>query len=113
MCGMMALGASLQLLDSLGLDNIAAAILQWTDRACERLAEAGAVIASPRERELRSGIVAFELPDADPQLVRRRAADAQVALVCRGGRLRLSAHAYNNEDDLERLLEVIADVPRG
>jgi cysteine desulfurase/selenocysteine lyase len=65
--GMLALGASLDLLSSLGDEHLAAAILDVTDRACEWLAELGATIVSDRRPEhrggrQRSGIVAFELP---------------------------------------------------
>ncbi len=106
--GFIGLGASLKLLLSFGTRNIAAAILDFTDTACEQLIRIGAVIRSPREGENRSGIVSFELPGRDPQQVRKDCLAQGVALNCRAGRLRLSAHAYNNAADLERLLAVLS-----
>ena len=104
---MIGLGASLALLESLGMGPISEAILQWSDRACDRMAEVGAVIASPREPAMRSGIVAFELPGRQPEQVRRACRDARIAVACRGGRIRISGHAYNNDDDLDRLISVL------
>ncbi|NIP87018.1 MAG: aminotransferase class V-fold PLP-dependent enzyme, partial [Planctomycetales bacterium] len=60
--GNLALGASLELLSSLGVAHLAARILQLTDLACQRLSEAGGTIASLREGDHRSGIVSFSWP---------------------------------------------------
>jgi selenocysteine lyase/cysteine desulfurase len=105
MAGMLALGASLRLLESLGIEKVAAAILDVTDHACDRLEQIGARIISPRGADERSGIVSFELPGADATAVRRRCLEKGVALACRGGRLRISPHAYNDEQDVDRLIE--------
>jgi selenocysteine lyase/cysteine desulfurase len=111
--GMLALGASLRLLNELGVKNIAAAVLDITDRACERLAKAGATIVSDRDLnhrkgEQRSGIVSFEWPGHDPMAVKRYAMrQRDVIFGCRAGRLRISPHAYNNEEDLDRLMEAL------
>lgn len=111
MVGMLALGASLQMLADLGLgcarSAIADRVLAVTDVACARLLEAGAVITSRRVGERRSGIVTFQLPGRDPDAVRRACLRAGVVLSCRGGGLRISPHAYTNQNDLDRLMEAI------
>lgn len=107
MAGFIGLGASIRLLLSLGIDNIAAAILDFNSTACEQLSEIGATIHSPHSDENCSGIVSFELPGCDPQQLRKHCLANGVALNCRSGRLRLSAHAYNNQADLDRLLSVL------
>jgi cysteine desulfurase / selenocysteine lyase len=107
MAGMTALCASLELLASFGAEAVARRILDVTDHACRRLAQVGAVIHSDRRAEHASGIVGFELPGTDPQQLRRRCLDRGVVLSCRGDRLRISAHAYNNADDIERLVEAL------
>ena len=109
MVGLIGLKASLQLLAQFGQDAISRRVLDVTDRACERLAAAGAVIRSDRRPERKSGIVSFELPGQDPQEIRRRCLEQHVVLSCRAGRLRISPHAYNNEADLDRLLAAISD----
>lgn len=104
MAGFIALGASLRLLVELGTAQVAAAITDHTNRLAEELSALGAVLCSPRSTEVSSGIVSVELPGADPMAVRRQLLDQGVAVACRAGRIRVSAHAYNNEDDLERLV---------
>jgi selenocysteine lyase/cysteine desulfurase len=106
MPGVLALGASIDLLFDLGIQNIAAAILKNTDEAAAALEAAGATIHSPRDASSSSGILSFTLPHEPPEETRRRALAANVALSCRAGRLRISPHAYNNAADLARLLEL-------
>jgi selenocysteine lyase/cysteine desulfurase len=112
MCGMLALGASMRLLADLGTSNVAAAVLDITEQACQRLTEIGAKIVSDRRMddrhgEQRSGIVAFELPGRDPLAAKKHCLTLGVVLSCRAGRLRISPHAYNNEEDLERLVAAL------
>lgn len=107
MPGMIAFGASLKFLLSFGMVAIADRVLELTDLACDRLAEIGASIYSDRGAERRSGIVAFEIPGRDPEILRRQCIDRGVALSLRGGRLRISPHAYNNRSDIERLMEAL------
>jgi selenocysteine lyase/cysteine desulfurase len=112
MVGLHALGASLKLLTELGIESISAAVLDITDRACERLTEIGATIISDRRPEhrggqQRSGIVAFELAGRDPMAVKRHCLRQNLVFGCRAGRLRISPHAYNNEEDIDRLIDAI------
>jgi selenocysteine lyase/cysteine desulfurase len=116
MVGMLGLGASLELLLDLGIANIAAAVLDITDRACDRLQSIGARIVSDRRPdhrggEQRSGIVAFELPGRDPLAVKKHCLTRKVVLSCRAGRLRISPHGYNNEEDLNRLADALQSFP--
>jgi cysteine desulfurase / selenocysteine lyase len=110
--GILAFGASLRLLHDLGAESVSAAVLDITDRACERLAKIGAKIVSDRssdhrDGEQRSGIVSFEFPGRDPMALKRHAKSQDVIFGYRAGRLRISPHAYNNEEDLDRLVEAL------
>jgi selenocysteine lyase/cysteine desulfurase len=108
----LAFGASIELLLSLGVDAIAARILEYTTVACKRLEALGARIISAREGERASGIVSFELPGVDPVATRKACIEAGVVLSCRSGRLRISPHAYNNDDDLDRLIDILTATQR-
>ncbi len=112
MVGMIGLGASLELLTSLGVgprqSPVAERVLEITDYACRRLEESGARIISRREREHASGIVSFQLSDRDLKLERQRLLQAGVVLSHRDDALRISPHAYNHEDDVERLIAALA-----
>jgi selenocysteine lyase/cysteine desulfurase len=110
--GMFGLGASIDLLQSLGIENVAASILDITDHLSARLQEGGFRVVSPRAGEQRSGIVSFEFPGADVMAVRRHCLEQNVALACRAGRIRASAHAYNNQDDVDRLINAIKTFSR-
>lgn len=111
MVGYLALGASLDLLASLGLgpdqSALAERVLELTDQAAAQLEAIGAVVKSCRQPAHRSGILAFELPDQDAGEVRQRCLQAGVVLSVRAGNLRISPHAYNDASDLDRLVETL------
>lgn len=111
MVGHLALGASLDLLASLGLgpdqSALAERVLELTDQAAARLEAIGAVVKSCRQPAHRSGILAFQLPDQDSGTVRQRCLQAGVVLSVRAGNLRISPHAYNDASDLDRLVETL------
>lgn len=111
MVGLLGLAASLELLAQYGPADIERRIGYISTLACERLAAAGAVIRSHREPSHASGIVSFDMPGRDPQQLRQHCLRQGVVLSCRGGRLRISPHAYNDEQDVERLVAALATSP--
>jgi len=108
--GLIGLDASFELLAQIGFQRVAARVLEVTEMACARLRQAGARIVSNRSPEHASGIVTFSLPERDPAHVRRVCLEQGVVLSCRGAGLRISPHAYNNEEDVDRLVAAISSV---
>ena len=109
--GILALGASLDLLAEFGLSpghsEIADRVLAVTDLACERLRRAGATVVSDRSRARASGIVSFDYPAGDPVALRKACIAAGVVLSYRNGHLRISPHAYNDEHDIDALIDAL------
>lgn len=54
-----------------------------------------------------TGIVCFEMPGRDPSEIRNRLIRDKVMLSVRHGRLRAAVHAYNEVQDIERLIQGI------
>ena len=107
MAGFIGLNASLELLLRFGQEAIGRRVLEVTDLACDRLSAAGSLIDSIRAGDFRSGIVSFRMPGRDPDALRKQCLQRQVVLSCRAGRLRISLHAYNDESDIDRLVEAL------
>jgi selenocysteine lyase/cysteine desulfurase len=110
MAGQIALGASLGLLRELGVSPtespVGNAVLQIADHIRGELRMIGATIVSTDVAGHQSGIVTFTMPGRDPKELRERLFAADVVTSCRGGGVRISAHGYNDESDVARLVEV-------
>ncbi len=98
---------SLRLLAEFGVENIYRSILDVTDYAVERLRSIGAVIRTLRGENSRSGIVLFSMPGENSATLATACEKAGVVLICRGSGLRISPHAYNNHDDIDRMIDAI------
>lgn len=109
--GFLGFGGSLALLQNCGVSPtrspVAECVLAITEYARSRLAERKAVLYGPSEPDHRSGIVSFELPGRDPLAEKRRLLDAGVVVSSRAGKLRISPHAYNSREEIDRLIEAI------
>jgi selenocysteine lyase/cysteine desulfurase len=109
MPGLLALGASLDLLSTLDIPEIGRRILEIVDVTARRLEAIGATVTLPESAACRSGIVCFDLPGQDPQAIRRRCRQHGVVLSCRSGRLRISPHAYASNEDIDQLIAALTD----
>jgi selenocysteine lyase/cysteine desulfurase len=106
--GIQALGGSLELLTEIGPDRVSARILDRADSVREIARRAGWSIVGSQRPEDVSGIVALEAEGIDTASVVRKARERGVVLAHRRGRVRVSPHVYNNDDDLGRLAEALA-----
>lgn len=103
--GLLALKASLELLLELGVDAIAARLKTLTDRAIAGLQGKGYQVISPRDGDQWSGIVSFVSPRHQHKTIwRDLRMTHNTELALREGRLRISAHLYNREEQIDRLL---------
>ena len=104
MVGLAGLAAALELLAEYGTEAIAARILEVTDALISELLQIGATIAGDLEPSHRSGILAFTLPETDPQVIKRKLLEQGVVVNARQGRVRISPHVYTNDDDIQKLI---------
>jgi selenocysteine lyase/cysteine desulfurase len=107
MPGLQCFGASLELLAEIGREAVSERILDRAVRVREIARQCDwSVVGSQAPADL-SGIVALEKPGIDPNRFALEARTRQVAIASRLGKIRVSPHIYNNDDDLERLAETL------
>lgn len=107
--GVLALGASLDLLLDWGIPNVWSRLADITQRVREVVVEAGGRLVSSDAPRHRSGIVSFELPHRPTDQLRPFALQRGVVVNRRRGFTRVSPHVYTNDEDLERLRSVLLE----
>ena len=106
--GIYGLGASIELLRKVGIDNISRHVLSLTDRLVEGVREKGYRVISAREEGAASGIVAFTSPTHDhDQIGQHLEREHRIIIAVRSGRLRVSPHLYNTTEEIDRLIDVL------
>jgi cysteine desulfurase/selenocysteine lyase len=108
--GLLALKASMELLMELGTSAVSDRLKSIGDHLIERLLAKGYQIISPRRGELWSGIVSFRSSrfphEALAAMLRR---EHRVEIAVRERRLRVSAHFYNTDAQIDKLLGLLPD----
>ncbi|HVS01602.1 MAG TPA: aminotransferase class V-fold PLP-dependent enzyme [Thermoanaerobaculia bacterium] len=105
--GIAALGESLHLLLELGAEAVERRVLTLAEQVASGLAERGFELSSPQWEGERSGIVAACHPEIAADELAERLLRAKVVVAQRAGRLRVSPHVYNDEEDLGRLFAAL------
>lgn len=108
--GILGLGASLELLLEVGIEQVWARVEGLTARLCEGLEQKDYRVFSPRQWESeRSGIVIFEPGQGKPEAgqIVQGLREQNIEIVVREGRLRTSPHFYNSAEQIEQLVEAL------
>jgi cysteine desulfurase/selenocysteine lyase len=106
--GIHGLGASLELLLEVGIPRIEERVLGLTDYLIAGLQERGYHITTPIASPLeRSGIVCFNHPLYALDDLEQRLRKARVIISKRGQVIRVSPHFYNDETDIDQLLDAL------
>jgi selenocysteine lyase/cysteine desulfurase len=105
--GIYGLGAAIDLLLEVGIENVQDQILRLTDYLCAGLMQKGYHLFSSRENEEASGIVSFSSPQFSSEELNNRLKVEKIEVSPRCGKLRVSPHFYNNLSEIDRLLEVL------
>ncbi|HVX29278.1 MAG TPA: aminotransferase class V-fold PLP-dependent enzyme [Nitrolancea sp.] len=103
-----AFNASAELIRSVGSHEIEQHTLRLTDRLLDEVSAMGYQVTSDRDPAHRSQICSFSSGDAaqDAALVERMTSNG-VAVSLRGKGIRVSPYFYNNDADIDRLLELL------
>ena len=105
--GIVAFGASLELLMNAGIENVERRVIELTDYLCDKAVSLGLEVFSSREPREKSGIVSLMKSGVSPEAIVKACRAAGVIVNFRGGRVRVSPHAYNTFEELDRFLEVV------
>jgi selenocysteine lyase/cysteine desulfurase len=105
-----ALGAVTRMMLDLGPAAIERRVLDLADQARGRLRRIGAKLVSGEGEYFDSPIVAASFSGVDASHLARSLAARGVLVSARHGNLRVSAHFYNDEADLERLEDELRDL---
>lgn len=105
-----ALAAALELLLEVGVEAIERRVLALAGRLAAGLAAAGFEMVEPwpRSPAESSGIVSFRKPGATAQAVLQDLTAANVVARTHADFVRLSPHFYNTEEEVDRVLDVLA-----
>jgi selenocysteine lyase/cysteine desulfurase len=98
--------AGLELMEEIGVAETRAHVSALNERLIGGVDELGGVVVTPRDPEKRGALVCVRSTDA-PQLV-ATLGDAGIVTSERDGNLRVSAHAYNTEEDIDEVLAALA-----
>ena len=102
---MFGLEASLEFIERIGVATINAHCTRLLDRLGEELLERGYVLATGGD-QLRSTILCFQAKSSQATTALYQKLKSQnIAVSLRQGMIRVSPHLYNNEADIDRLLE--------
>jgi selenocysteine lyase/cysteine desulfurase len=108
LAGIAALGASIDLLLEVGIDEVQRRVKLLTDRLVEGLLRKGWKVHSPRTSSEWSGIVSFSSDKHDLLALKSHLREEFKIVVCRRlGRLRASPHFYNTPEEIEQLIEAL------
>jgi cysteine desulfurase/selenocysteine lyase len=107
--GLVGMEAAVELLLSVGLAEIEGRVLALTDYLIAGLNAIGCTITTPHaHRGERSGIVCFRQQGVDSAVLAEKLHAAGVIVSLRGDVIRVSPHFYNDQHELDRLLEALA-----
>jgi selenocysteine lyase/cysteine desulfurase len=102
----LSLKAAIEYISKIGIQYIERRILHLTSYLIEKLAELNLDIISPLEQEKwRSGIIVFKMQSAEE--IVRKLEKKRIIVSARGGGIRVSPHFYNDEKDIDVLIQGI------
>ena len=103
--GLTVFNESVKYLTAIGMDKIEKRMLDLNQYLVEKLVTLGVEVNSPLTGPQRSAIVCFKMPNAK-QIYEKLLTD-KVITTYRRGFIRVSLGIYNNEEDIDRFIEIL------
>jgi len=105
-----AMAAALEMFLALGMKTVEKRVAEICEKTRAVLRDTGASLLSDQLPHYDSPIIAARFDGRDPSAIAHRLEDRNVLVAARHGNLRVSPHFYNNEDDVERLAEILREL---
>ncbi|MBF0515845.1 MAG: aminotransferase class V-fold PLP-dependent enzyme, partial [Nitrospirae bacterium] len=106
--GIMAFSAALKMLLSCGIEKIEKRVTELSSYAINEAQRRGWEVLTPDDPAQRAGIATFKPSSGDPSQIMKTLLSNNIICSLRGGQfLRISAHAFNNHEDIDRAFYVI------
>jgi selenocysteine lyase/cysteine desulfurase len=102
----LALGASLKLLNKIGIQNVQDEIQRLGGLIIKLAAERGFQLHTPLDKESRGGAIVFS-GEFDPDVVKEKLGEKKIMVKSRGGGLRVAPHVYNTDKEVITLFNEI------
>ncbi|UCG80902.1 MAG: aminotransferase class V-fold PLP-dependent enzyme [Desulfobacterales bacterium] len=105
--GIWGLGAAVSIFLDLGMKNVEKHLLRLTSLAIEGLESKGYEIISSKKENERSALVSFSHCRFSVEKITDRLQKANINVAIRGKGIRVSPSIYNDDDDIEALLQAL------
>lgn len=102
-----ALGSSIRLLLGVGIERVEERVRFLTDYLIAGLVRKGYDLVTPQDWSRRAGIVCVRKGGVEPQSLVSELQQRKILVAARRGFLRISPHFYNDEEELDRLLQAL------
>ena len=106
--GIFALGASVEFMQTIGMNNIEKRALELNRFLTSKLSEVGWKVLSPLSREEHRSAETLVAADNPAELV-AKLAERKIFVTKKPEGFRVATHFFNNEDDIERLIEELSN----
>jgi cysteine desulfurase/selenocysteine lyase len=99
----------LELILSIGIDQIEQRVRELTSYLYEQVEERGFKVVTPKPWHERAGILSFDVPE--PESVKTLLMERKIVVNVRdGGTLRVAPHFYNSRQDIDTLVDALAEI---
>lgn len=103
-----ALGGALKLFNRIGPENVVKRVLSLNRLIEEKLAELGIGVIAQKEDKHRSGILIAKIEN--PKEIVGKLSEKNIIVSARGEGIRISNSIFNNEEDIERLMDELKEI---